>query len=92
MNKGFVLFQPLLTPKLMPVHGLFRIDPATCFFKDLQKSSDRRQQLSFENSELKAQLTDKIGQLSRILESNSCRDAYSQVQSNGGRVGYLITH
>ncbi|KAM7536998.1 hypothetical protein Aperf_G00000075654 [Anoplocephala perfoliata] len=45
--------------------------------RELQKSSERRRQLSFENSEIKAQITDKIGQLSRRnLEPSSPSESH----------------
>ncbi|VDM33941.1 unnamed protein product [Hydatigera taeniaeformis] len=48
--------------------------------KELQKTSERRQQLTFENSEIKAQITDKIGQLSRSLESSSPTESHFEVE------------
>ncbi|KAL5110985.1 hypothetical protein TcWFU_009862 [Taenia crassiceps] len=48
--------------------------------KELQRTSERRQQLSIENSEIKAQITDKIGQLSRSLESSSPTQLHFEVE------------
>ncbi|VDK35227.1 unnamed protein product [Taenia asiatica] len=48
--------------------------------KELQRTSERRQQLSFENSEIKAQITDKIGQLTRSLESSSPTESHFEVE------------
>ncbi|KAL5968783.1 Peripheral-type benzodiazepine receptor-associated protein 1 [Taenia solium] len=50
------------------------------FFEELQRTSERRQQLSFENSEIKAQITDKIGQLTRSLESSSPTESHFEVE------------
>ena len=53
--------------------------PFFCILKELQKSSERRRQLSLENFEIKAQISEKIGQLSRNLEANSPTESRLEV-------------
>ncbi|KAM3187401.1 hypothetical protein ACTXT7_002377 [Hymenolepis weldensis] len=55
---------------------------------ELQKSSERRRQLSYENSEIKAQITDRIGQLSHrnIESSNSPSDSRLEADYTGNNV------
>ncbi|VDD77998.1 unnamed protein product [Mesocestoides corti] len=51
--------------------------------QELQKSFERRRQITFDNSNIKAQITEKVGQLSRIIESTSTTDSKSKHQFSG---------
>lgn len=65
--------------------------PSDSFLKELQKSSQRRRQLSFENLEIKAQITDKIGQLSRRnLESSPPSESHFEAEFPENNVSYNL--